>query len=180
MYIIIKSLTKLLAPILSFTAEELWGCLSLTEEDRPESVFCNPLPAYREDMDFPETEEKYDGLLESRDDVMKALELSRAEKVIGKSLEADVTIFGKKDNPAMKLFEAHRNELEEILIVSRAGLSYDDPPAGAFTETQGGFAVLVKPATGIKCSRCWVYRDDCVPDGDDDYLCPRCREAVRK
>ncbi len=180
MYIIIKSLTKLLAPILSFTAEELWGCLSLTEEDRPESVFCNPLPVYREDMDFPETEEKYDGLLESRDDVMKALELSRAEKVIGKSLEADVTIFGKEDNPAMKLFEAHRNELEEILIVSRAGLSYDAPPAEAFTETQGGFAVLVKPATGIKCSRCWVYRDDCVPDGDDDYLCPRCREAVRK
>ena len=180
MYLTVKSLTKILAPILSFTAEELWGYISLTEEDRPESVFCNPMPEYREDMDFPDMEKKYDGLFDVRDDVMKALELSRAEKIIGKSLEASVTIYGSPDNAAMKLFAEHKDELEEIFIVSKVSLSNGEAPSGAFTETQSGVAVLVEVAGGKKCSRCWVYRDDCEPDGDEDYLCPRCREAVRK
>ncbi|MBP5230920.1 MAG: class I tRNA ligase family protein, partial [Clostridia bacterium] len=180
MYLTVKALARILAPILSYTAEELWGYISLTEEDDPVSVFCNPMPAYREDMNFPDMEEKYDGLFDVRDDVMKALELSRADKVIGKSLEAKVTIFGAPDSPAMKLFASHRDELEEIFIVSRVELSSEPAPEGAFRETQSGIAVLVEVAGGRKCSRCWVYRDDCEPDGEDDYLCPRCRAAVRQ
>ena len=178
MYITIKSLTKLLAPILSYTAEELWSYMSLTDEDNATSVFCNALPAFREDMNFPEVEEKYNGLFDYRDDVMKALELARADKVIGKSLEAKVTVYGSADNEAMKLFAAHFDELEEIFIVSKVELSNDAAPAGAFTETQSGIGVLVGLAEGNKCGRCWVFRPDCVPDGEDGWLCPRCKKAL--
>lgn len=178
MYLTIKYLTKLLAPILSYTAEELWGYISLTEEDNDISVFCNDMPAFREDMNFPDMEEKYDGLFDYRDDVMKALEISRAEKFIGKSLEAKVTIFGDAENEAMKLFKAHQDELEEIFIVSQVVLSNEKAPENAFADTQSGVAVLVELAEGKKCSRCWVYRNDCVSDGDDDFLCPRCRKAL--
>ena len=178
MYITIKSLTKLLAPILSFTAEELWSFMSLTDEDNADSVFCNPMPVYREDMNFPEVEEKYDGLFDYRDDVMKALELARAEKAIGKSLEAKVTVYGDKGNEAMKLFAAHKDELEEIFIVSKVELSNEKAPENAFAETQSGVGVLVGLAEGKKCARCWVYRPDCEQDGDDGYLCPRCKKAL--
>ncbi len=178
MYVTIKSLTKLLAPILSYTAEELWSFMSLTDEDNATSVFCNQMPAYREDMNFPEVEAKYNGLFDYRDDVMKALELARADKAIGKSLEAKVTVFGAADNEAMKLFDAHRDELEEIFIVSKVVLSNGEVPAGAFTETQSGVGVLVELAEGNKCGRCWVFRPDCVSDGEDGWLCPRCKKAL--
>ncbi len=178
MYLIVKTLAKLLAPILSYTAEELWSYIPLTEEDDPVSVFCNPLPAPNDAYAHPETEAKYEGLFHYRDDVMKALELARASKIIGKSLEAKVTIYGSAENEAMKLFSAHAKELEEVFIVSRVELSEKEPPANAFRETESGVAVAVEVAQGTKCVRCWAYRDDCEPDGDGQQLCARCRKAV--
>jgi isoleucyl-tRNA synthetase len=178
MYIIVKSLAKLLAPILSFTAEELWSFMALTGEDHTDSVLCNGLPAVDASYDCPALEAKYEGLFRYRDDVMKALELARAAKVIGKSLEAKVTVYGKEDNEAMKLFSAHAKELEELFIVSKVELSNEAAPAEAFAETESGVAVLVEVAEGEKCVRCWAYRDDCTHDEEGQCLCARCREAV--
>ncbi len=178
MYHTVKALTRLLAPILSYTAEELWSFLALTDGDDATSVFCNPLPAPVPAWDCPEAEEKYDGLFDYRDDVMKALELARAAKVIGKSLEAKVTVYGAPDNPAMRFFEAHREVLEESFLVSGVELSHADAPDGAFRETESGVAVLVSVAEGEKCVRCWAYRNDCAPDADGQMLCARCRKAV--
>ncbi len=178
MYIIVKSLAKLLAPILSFTAEELWSFMALTEGDNTDSVLCNGLPAVEAAYDCPALEAKYEGLFRYRDDVMKALEIARAAKVIGKSLEAKVTIYGKEDNEAMKLFSAHANELEELFIVSKVALSNEAAPAEAFCETESGVAVLVEVASGEKCVRCWAYREDCTHDEEGQCLCARCREAV--
>ncbi len=178
MYLIVKALAKLLAPILSYTAEELWSYFSLTEEDNAVSVFCNPLPVVRADFSFPKVEAKYEGLFHYRDDVMKALEIARAAKVIGKSLEAKVTIYGSPENEAMQLFAAHADELEEIFIVSRVELSSAQAPETAFHETESGVSVQVEVADGKKCVRCWAYRDDCEPDSEGQCLCSRCRKAV--
>ncbi|MBR4053459.1 MAG: isoleucine--tRNA ligase [Clostridia bacterium] len=178
MYLIVKSLAKLLAPILSFTAEELWSFMALSEGDNTDSVLCNELPSVNEAYNCPELEAKYEGLFRYRDDVMKALEIARAAKVIGKSLEAKVTLYGKADNEAMKLFSAHLDELEELFIVSKVVLSGEEAPAEAFTETESGVAVLVEVAEGEKCVRCWAYRDDCTHDEEGQCLCARCREAV--
>ena len=178
MYLIVKALTRILAPILSYTAEELWSFLALTEEDNALSVFCNPMPLPQDDWACPEVEEKYEGLFHYRDDVMKALELARAAKVIGKSLEAKVTVYGAPENQAMQFFSAHKEVLEEVFLVSKVELSSADAPEDAFRETESGVAVQVSVAEGKKCVRCWAYRDDCEPDEDGQCLCGRCRKAV--
>ena len=108
----------------------------------------------------------------------KALEIARAAKVIGKSLEAKVTVYGKEGDDVMKAFAAHADELEELFIVSKVELSYEAAPEGAFTETESGVAVLVEVASGEKCVRCWAYRDDCEQDDEGQCLCGRCRQAV--
>ena len=79
MYEVASALIRMLAPILSFTAEEAWGYLPSSADDKT-SVFLNSLPQYREDFDFTEAEESYDKLFAYQDEVLKALEEARAEK----------------------------------------------------------------------------------------------------
>lgn len=178
MYLIASALIRLLAPILSFTAEESWSYLSHRIGDNTGSVFYNEMPAYDEKLCFEEAEKKYEALFEHRDDVMKALEIARADKIIGKSLEAKVTIYGDKDNPMMKLLEENRSVLETIYIVSEVVLSYDKPEENVFSETESGISVAVSPAEGEKCVRCWMYKHDTLVDEHGQHLCRRCKEAV--
>ncbi|MBR6562838.1 MAG: class I tRNA ligase family protein, partial [Clostridia bacterium] len=178
MYIIVNSLTKLLAPILSFTAEETWSFMSHAEGDDLESVFCNEMPAFEAKYDFSEIEEKYESLFNLRDGVMKALELARAEKTIGKSLEAAVTVYAEAGSDAMKLFTEFESILPDVFIVSKVSLCDGDVPAEAYKDEETGIAVKVTVAEGEKCVRCWMQKDDCAPDEDGQHLCARCRKAV--
>ncbi|HJA59004.1 MAG TPA: isoleucine--tRNA ligase [Firmicutes bacterium] len=178
MYLTVSALTRLLAPILSFTAEEVWASMSHLEGENLESVFYNRLPAYQPAYAFPEVEKKYDALFTYRDDVMKALELSRAAGTIGKSLEACVTVCGDEKNEAFALFREFEPILPEIFIVSSVELCSGPAPAGAFTETASGIAVAVSPASGEKCVRCWVSSEACTHDEDGQALCERCRNVI--
>ena len=178
MYIIVKALTKLLAPILSFTAEETWGFMSHTECDDLDSIFCNEMPKFEEKYDFSEIEEKYESLFNLRDGVMKALELARAEKIIGKSLEAAVTVYAKAESDAMKLFTEFESILPDVFIVSKVSLCDGEIPADAYNDEETGISVKVSVAEGEKCVRCWMQKDDCTPDEDGQHLCARCRKAV--
>ena len=178
MYLTVSALTRLLAPILSFTAEEVWASMSHLEGENLESVFYNRLPAYQPAYAFPEVEKKYDALFTYRDDVMKALELSRAAGTIGKSLEACVTVCGDEKNEAFALFREFEPILPEIFIVSSVELCSGPAPAGAFTETASGIAVAVRPASGEKCVRCWVSSEACTHDEDGQALCERCRNVI--
>ncbi len=176
MYIIVKSLTKLLAPILSFTAEETWGYISHTECDDLESVFCNYMPSFEDKYDFSEIEEKYEALFNLRDGVMKALELARADKMIGKSLDAKVTVYC--DGEAYDTLTAFADKLAEIYITSAAYVVKGEAPEGALTETQTGIAVKVENADGCKCGRCWSYSTEGVTDDEGGFLCERCRKLL--
>ncbi len=178
MYIIAKSLTKLLAPVLSFTAEETWSFMSHTADDDLDSVFCNDMPAFEEKYNFSDIEEKYESLFNLRDGVMKALELARAEKVIGKSLEASLVIYAKAGSEAMNLFNEFEEILSTVFIVSKVTLCEDNAPENAYFDEETGVSVLVAPAEGEKCVRCWMQKDDCTPDEDGQHLCARCRKAV--
>ena len=178
MYIIASSLTKLLAPILSFTAEETWGFISHVATDDLDSVFCNEMPAFEEKYDFSDIEEKYEALFNLRDGVMKALELARAEKSIGKSLEASVAIYAKADSAAMNLFREFEAMLPDIFIVSKVTLSDENAPEGAYYDEETGISVVVTVAEGEKCVRCWMHKDDCTVDEDGQHLCARCRKAI--
>ena len=178
MYIIVNALTRMLAPVLSYTAEETWGFMSHIAGDDARSVFLNGLPSFRADCDFPAEESKYEKLFDHRDGVMKALELARAEKIIGKSLEADITIYADESSEAMKLFREFEPILPTVFIVSKVELSSGKAPEAAFTDGEDGVAVEVVPSSGEKCVRCWMQKDDCEPDADGQQLCARCRKAV--
>ena len=176
MYTVVSALCRLMAPILSFTAEEVWQSMPHKAEEKGASVFLNDMPVYDEAYDFPALSEQWNRLLDLRDDVMKALELARADKQIGKSLDAKVTVW-TEDEAQYELLDSFAGQLPLIFITSAAKVVKGAAPEGAFTETASGIAVLVEPADGCKCDRCWTY----VTDGtqvEDAYLCPRCKKVV--
>ncbi|MBE6599594.1 MAG: isoleucine--tRNA ligase [Ruminococcaceae bacterium] len=176
MWLILSALTRLAAPIISFTAEEIWQSMAHLDSDKKESVFLNDMPSVNADWTFDGLEERWDRLFTLRDDVMKALEIARADKLIGKSLDAKVTVY-TNDEAVYELLSSFEADLPAVYIVSAAKTVLGDAPVGAFTETESGIAVLVEIADGERCDRCWIHSTECVSDGEG-YLCPRCRAIV--
>ncbi len=176
MWLILSSLTRLAAPMISFTAEEIWQSMSHLDGDKRESVFLNDMPNFDPAWEFDGLEESWDRLFTLRDDVMKALELARAEKLIGKSLDAKVTVY-TSDEDIYALLSSFAADLPAVYIVSAANVVLGAAPANAYTETETGIAVLVELADGERCDRCWMHSAECVSDGEG-YLCPRCRAIV--
>lgn len=181
MFIVLNGLTKLLAPILSFTAEETWSYMAHLDGEKQESVFLNDMPSFNDEYNFVDIAERWEKLLAVRDDVMKALELARAQKLIGKSLDACIDIYASSDNDAMQTFEAFSDDLKTVFIVSKVVLhENEDAPAGAFDETTSGIKVVVSEAQGHKCDRCWFVTEDAEDIGDGQHLCPRCSSVSAK
>ena len=108
---------------------------------------------------------------------MKALELARADKMIGKSLDAKVTVY-TTDEDAYATLSAFADKLAETYITSGAAVVKGEAPEGAFTETQTGIAVKVENADGCKCGRCWSYSTEGVTDDEGGFLCERCRKIL--
>ncbi|TDM03947.1 isoleucine--tRNA ligase [Macrococcus carouselicus] len=162
LYEILVSLTKLLAPIIPHTAEEIW---SHTPHVTEESVHLTDMPA-EHDVDN-DLVAKWDRFLTIRDDVLKALEEARKEKTIGKSLEAKVTIY--VDNAEDKAVLASMNNLNQLFITSQAEVT-DEKVGTAYAAA----SVRVEKADGEKCVRCWNYSTEL----NDDHLCPRCAAVV--
>ena len=175
MYIIISALTRLLAPIICFTAEEIWQCMPHTASDKKESVLLNRMPEVNAEYAFDELYEKWNRLFELRDDVMKALEIARADKLIGKSLDAKVTIYA--DDDIYALLDSFKSELATVYIVSDVELVKGAPAEGAFTETASGIGVLVSVAEGEKCDRCWMHSKE-GEKTEDGFVCARCLAII--
>ena len=178
MYFVLSGLVRLLAPMISFTAEEMWQAIPHKASDVRESVFLNDMPAFEESLTYPVLTEKWNRLFTMRDDVMKALELARAEKLVGKSLEAKITLY-TKDAEMLALLRGFGAELNTVFIVSGVKLEECDAPAGAHTEGESGVSVLVEPADGCKCDRCWSYSIDGESDGEGGFICARCRDILK-
>jgi len=176
MYIIISALTRLLAPIICFTAEEIWQCMPHTTADKKESVLLNLMPEVNAEYAFDELYEKWNRLFELRDDVMKALELARADKLIGKSLDAKVTVYAA-DDETYALLDSFKSELATVYIVSDVELVNGAPAEGAFTETVSGIGVLVSVAEGEKCDRCWMHSKE-GEKTEDGFICSRCLAVI--
>ena len=178
MYIILSALTRLLAPILSFTAEEIWRTMPHTEADNTVSVLLNDLPAVDPALSFPEVGERWGKLFDLRDDVMKALEIARAEKLIGKSLDAAVTVY-TEDEDNYALLNSFAEELATVYIVSEASIVKGAAPEGAFTETASGIGVVVTVAEGEKCDRCWMHSRE-GERTEDGFICARCLSVIKE
>ncbi len=173
MYRIVDALTRLIAPVLSFTADEIWGFLP---GEREESVHLARFPRFETSLLDAALEARFEQLLAVRSDVAKALELARTEKVIGHSLDARVLI----EAPAgewRELLERYRGELATLCIVSQAELveNLQDAAAG---EAVKGLKVRVEKALGEKCERCWNYATTVGESDAHPTVCHRCREAL--
>ena len=176
MYLVLSSLTRLVAPLIVFTSEEIWKAMPHCASDKYESIFLNDMTDYDEKLAFPEIRAKWDKLFEHRDVVMKALEIARAEKLIGKSLDAQLTVYTNNDE-VYELLNAFVNDLATVYIVSKATLVKGDAPEGAYSEEDAELSVLVAQADGKKCARCWAYAEDGV-ETEGGFLCERCRSII--
>ena len=180
MYTVLSMLTRLLAPILSFTAEEIWRAMPHAADERTESVFLNDMPAYDEALAFPELVAHWSALFELREDVMKALESARAAKVIGKSLDAKVTIYTENEAHYATL-SSFADKLAMVFITSSATVIKGAPADGTI-DPETGVSIVVEAADGEKCDRCWTFITDAIADtdveGNTGCLCPRCHKVV--
>ncbi|MBQ1371482.1 MAG: class I tRNA ligase family protein, partial [Oscillospiraceae bacterium] len=181
LYLILDSMTRLFAPILAFTCDEIWQAMPHREGDDLRNVLFNdmnqPLTAYALDE---QTMAKWDILIRVRDDVNGVLEQARAEKRIGKALEAEVHLLAQ-DEAASAALEAIRSmNLAELFIVSgAAGGNAAIPEAtldgvSASGVNYPGMLITVNEANGSKCPRCWMHSTEENAEG----LCPRCAEVV--
>ncbi len=177
MYHIVSAMTRLMAPLLAFTAEEIWQAMPHKASDKKESIFLNEMPAFDEALCFADLTARFDALFTLRDHVMKALELARAEKRIGKSLDAKVTVYAPDDD-AFDVLVAFKDELPTLFIVSQVALQNAGAPAGVVAEEGAPIAVAVENAEGEKCDRCWNYTTEGFHDGEEGCLCPRCKAVL--
>ena len=178
MYIVLNSLTRLIAPIIAFTSDEIWQAMPHSASDNREHVLLNDMPEYNENLGFEKVQAHYDRLFEIRDDVMKALEIARAQKLIGKSLEAKVEIYAP-DADVYELLAGFGDELATIFIVSDAKVLAEAAPADAFAETESGIGVVVSIADGEMCDRCWMHHTKGVKT-ESGFICERCASVLGK
>jgi isoleucyl-tRNA synthetase len=175
LYNILISLTKLVAPILSFTAEELWQHIP---GDKEKSVFLSEFPEVNNEFLDSELEKKWEGLVRVRDEVNKALEIKRQEKFIGNALEAKVKLY--VDDEYFSLLDSYRDFLSQLFITSSAEIIKSPAPPEAYMSAElKGIAVVIEIADGGKCQRCWNW--DTHVGISDEYpdLCKKCFEVIK-
>ena len=175
---ILEALVRLIAPILTHTAEEIWGYLP-REVGRPVSVQLADWPVVRSELTDEKLGERWERLLAVREDVLKALEAARQAKIIGNSLEAETVIWASGDD--RRLLVDYRDQLPMVFIVSAVTIAPEgeEPAAGALrSERRPDLAVLVRTAPGAKCERCWTYSPTVGADETHPGLCERCRRAI--
>jgi isoleucyl-tRNA synthetase len=175
LYNILISLTKLIAPILSFTAEEIWDHIP---GNREESVFLSDFPEVNPEFLDLDLESKWDRLSRIRDEVNKALELKRQEKFIGNALEAKVVLYAQ--NSTLQLLEENTDFLPTLFIVSAVEIaSFKDAPDDAYGSTElDNVSILIYKADGNKCERCWNWDISVGDSNDHPGLCKRCHKVI--
>ncbi|MDD4773096.1 MAG: isoleucine--tRNA ligase [Eubacteriales bacterium] len=169
MHIILSALTRMLAPLLAFTSEEIWKVIPHRAEDDVRSVLLNDMPLYDQAMCFDDIAAKWNRLFGLRDDVLVKLEAARTEKIIGKSLDAKIKIDTSDEKTYDLLDGFTKATLAAVFIVSEVEIEQN--------KDAGGFDVRVSKADGEKCDRCWIHSTD-GEKTEDGYICARCRRIT--
>ncbi|MCD6419658.1 MAG: isoleucine--tRNA ligase [Synergistetes bacterium] len=176
-YNILKKLTIMIAPLMSFTAEEIWSHIP---ERESESVFMEDMPQPDVKYEDDELEEKWNRITIVKKAVLKALEIARNKGLVGHSLEAHIQL--KVDNKG--IFEAvtsvTQRELEDVFIVSAVTVGDAIDGEVSYFDEENGIAVGVLPAEGEKCVRCWRRTPDVGKDDVHPHLCARCVAIVKE
>lgn len=180
MWLICKALARVIAPILSFTAEEIWGFLP-AEQGKAQSVFLANYPTFAKEPSAKELtgelstwknealEEQFSGIWKVRETILKELEEARQLKTIGHPREAKVTL--ALDPGAEQMLGSVQEELNRLFLVSELELQTSSPGST--------LTVAVSQASGSKCARCWTYSIDVGSSTNHPDICGRCEEAIK-
>ncbi len=166
MYEILSGLVRLIAPMTCYTAEEIWSYMPHKEDENKESIMLTNWPTVKKEYENSELEEKWNRIIKIKEEVAKALELARAEKIIGHSLNAKVII--EADNDNYEFLKNKEELLQEVFIVS-----------GVQIKEAQEFSVKVEIADGQKCERCWMYSTTVGEDKENPSICHKCSEAMK-
>ena len=177
LYLILDTMTRMFAPILSFTCDEIWQEMPHAEGDDLRNVALNmmnkPFAQYalsHEDM------AKWSTITTLRGDINAVLEGARADKKIGKALEAQLVLFPSDEASKNALDAVAKMNLAELFIVSGCAIADSQPTDGTLGNgiALTGLHIAVTQASGVKCPRCWMHKESTSEDG----LCPRCANVV--
>jgi isoleucyl-tRNA synthetase len=176
LYPLLDAMVRLMAPVLCFTAEEIWHHMPAVEGREPSvhlAAMAEVNPAWQ-DNHLART---WEGLLQVRREVTRVLEGARAEKRIGHSLDASVTLFA--DTSLASLLRPYADELRTIFITSRAEVVPAEAADDSAVETEmAGLKIGVTRVSEEKCERCWMYDETVGQDPEQPTLCRRCREVL--
>ena len=171
---ILEVLVRLMAPVLSFTADEIWQYM---KGKRPLSIHADTfLPPNKECLD-PELMERWARIISVRKEVTKALEFARKEKIIGHPLDALVVL--GLPAPLMEALTPYGDQLRSIFIVSEVTLATPDQVENGFeSEEIPGMLIGVSPSTDPKCERCWIREPSVGQNDEHPTICRRCLNVL--
>ena len=172
LYHIAEAMTRWMAPVLSFTAQEIWDLLpGEREEFVLTGVWYQGLPTVTDDTVYNDA--YWDQVLQVRAEINRVLEKARREDVVGATLQADVSLYANDE--LRNVLSLLKDELRFVLITSGVEvLELADKPADAEATEIEGLFVKVAASSGEKCERCWHYSDDVGTDESHSALCGRC------
>ena len=184
LFLILDTMTKIMAPILAYTSDEIWQAMPHRAEDDARNVVFNEMNKPFTDYALSDKSmEKWDIVEKLRDDVNAVLETARAEKKIGKALEAHVSLHAEDDASAQALMATFGVSLAEVFIVSDCNIT-SAPAEETSIVGKGtnfpGLTIEISEAKGGKCERCWMHSTRVGQDADHPTLCPRCAAVVSK
>jgi len=176
MHILLDSLARLMAPLLPFTAEEIWEHMPDSGDKAP-SVHLTALPEANSKWKNEDLAQRWGKILDVRAEVTKALEEARAAKQIGHPLDAAVTISVKAED--YNALQPYAGDLRSIFIVSKVSLLKDEKiDDGYESENVEGLFIRIGDAPGEKCERCWVHETTVGTDNEHPSICARCQKAI--
>jgi len=166
-----------MAPVLSFTADEVWGYMH--DGKSVPSVFLSEFPQVEQQYVDDALGARWEQLQAVRGEAAKVLEALRKDKKIGHSLDAQVTLYAGED--LFGLLKQYERDLAFIFIVSQANVAKEgEAPADAFTsDVMKGLRITAGPARGQKCGRCWMYQESVGTIADHPQICGRCSENLK-
>ena len=181
LFLVLDTLTRMFAPILAFTCDEIWLAMPHRAEDDARNVLLNEMNKPFAEYSLSDEEmARWDSLIRVRDDVNAVIETARAAKRIGKPLEAAVRLRATDTASREALDSISDMNLAELFIVSDCLIAPDADEEEAAAKSSGsgfnGLEISVREAPGTKCPRCWMHSVDADPETG---LCPRCREVLK-
>ncbi len=183
LYDILDGLLRLMTPILSFTAAETWEHFKNLDSKAPlsKSVFFSEFAPVQTDIISDEMSSKWSRLLDIRSEITKALEIARRDKIIGHPLEAEVLV--KAEGELDAFLQSEWQTIKEISIVSALGKIEESTTVELkpyLSEEIEGLVVMVRPAEGVKCERCWTRSTTVGTIAAHPEICDRCTSVLNE